>query len=410
MRTRTLKNWLPRHRTARAWDAWFPRARRFVQRARPAAAAELCNRARPGLRNDHARRWRLRRSGNSRRGRTRRQLTGACGAAEAVIEGAGGTTAAGGGVTQTRRRGHAAARWESADATGLSTTGATRCRTQRLNRRRSGWRGNRGRRPAAALVSPRRRRNHRARNRLLEAPAQLAGAQLRRRGCFFLLRDGSQHISRPGDVRQVNLGLDFFFAAQRARGLHRSRRGLGRAAQMDPHFIRFMILERTGMGLLLRHPDGGQRVENGFALNFQLPGEIVDSNLAHPAFLVLRVALRSSSQPHGVIVLHSHAIEGVRVCHDYSVVSGAEPAFGSCSSFGFFGGGFRFRFRRGCLLTFSGTSPRRPRRPQLPPRLPAQLLRRRLRLLLPHPRSRLRLQRRPLHLVPGWRSNYSPRD
>jgi len=46
-----------------------------------------------------------------------------------------------------------------------------------------------------------------------------------------------------------------------------------------------MLLKRTGMGLLLRHPDGGQRVEDGFTLNFQLPGEIVDSNLAHPAFL-----------------------------------------------------------------------------------------------------------------------------
>jgi len=60
---------------------------------------------------------------------------------------------------------------------------------------------------------------------------------------------------------------------------------------MDPHFFRFMFLERAGMGLLLRHPDDGKRVENGFAFNFQLPGEIVDSNLTHPAFLVLRVVL-----------------------------------------------------------------------------------------------------------------------
>ena len=60
---------------------------------------------------------------------------------------------------------------------------------------------------------------------------------------------------------------------------------------MDPHLFRFMFLERTGMGLLLCHPDDGKRVENGFAFNFQLPGEIVDSNLTHPAFLVLRVAL-----------------------------------------------------------------------------------------------------------------------
>jgi hypothetical protein len=96
---------------------------------------------------------------------------------------------------------------------------------------------------------------------------------------------------------------------------------------MDPHLFRFMILDGTGMGLLLRHPDGGQRVENGFTLNFQLPGEIVDSNLAHPAFLVLRFALRSSSRPHGVSVLHSHAIEGVRVCHDLFNCFGSRPGF-----------------------------------------------------------------------------------
>jgi hypothetical protein len=39
------------------------------------------------------------------------------------------------------------------------------------------------------------------------------------------------------------------------------------------------------MRLFLSHPDLRQHVENGFALDFQLSGEIVDSNLAHPAFL-----------------------------------------------------------------------------------------------------------------------------
>ena len=43
------------------------------------------------------------------------------------------------------------------------------------------------------------------------------------------------------------------------------------------------------MGLLLGHPDCFQDIENSLAFNFQLPSEIVDSNLAHPAFLVPRV-------------------------------------------------------------------------------------------------------------------------
>ena len=121
----------------------------------------------------------------------------------------------------------------------------------------------------------------------------------RRRNRFLLLGNGSQHISRPGDVGQIDLGLDLFFAANGTRGFRARRRRFGGAAQVDPHFFRFVILDGTGMGLLLRHPDGCQRVENGFALHFQLSGEIVNSNLAHPAFLVLRVALKSSLQPHG---------------------------------------------------------------------------------------------------------------
>jgi hypothetical protein len=55
-------------------------------------------------------------------------------------------------------------------------------------------------------------------------------------------------------MRQINLGLDFFFAAQRARGPRRRLR-FGRAADVGPYFFRFMLLERTGMGLLLRHSD-----------------------------------------------------------------------------------------------------------------------------------------------------------
>jgi hypothetical protein len=39
------------------------------------------------------------------------------------------------------------------------------------------------------------------------------------------------------------------------------------------------------MRLFLGHTDMRQSIENGFALHFQLSGEIVDSNLTHPAFL-----------------------------------------------------------------------------------------------------------------------------
>jgi len=74
---------------------------------------------------------------------------------------------------------------------------------------------------------------------------------------------------------------------------------------MSLHLFRFVLFQRTGMRLLLGHPDQWQHVEDGLALDFQLSGEIVDSNLAHPAFLAPRVVLRSSSQPHGVSVSHN---------------------------------------------------------------------------------------------------------
>jgi hypothetical protein len=105
------------------------------------------------------------------------------------------------------------------------------------------------------------------------------------RGCsLFPLRNRLQHISRPGDVRQVNLGFDFVFATQIAGGSRRGSRFRGRT-EVHPYFFCFEVFQRTGMGLLLGHPDCLQDIENSLAFNFQLPGEIVDSNLAHPAFL-----------------------------------------------------------------------------------------------------------------------------
>src|SRR5215469_3795330 len=104
------------------------------------------------------------------------------------------------------------------------------------------------------------------------------------------------------------------------------RRSFG-ATDVGTHFFRFVILDGTGVGLLLSHPDLRQRVKNGLALYFQFSGEIVNSNLTHPAFSLLPV--RSSSLPLGV---HSHRVENNCASHGYSVFSGTGPASGSCSS------------------------------------------------------------------------------
>jgi hypothetical protein len=98
-----------------------------------------------------------------------------------------------------------------------------------------------------------------------------------------------QHISRLGDVGQVDLGLDF--VAFRAAGTRSARRsGLRFGVEVSPHLFRFMVFQGAGMGLLFRDSDLWKYVENGFAFDFQLPGQIVDSNLAHPPF-------RSSDYP-----------------------------------------------------------------------------------------------------------------
>jgi hypothetical protein len=71
-------------------------------------------------------------------------------------------------------------------------------------------------------------------------------------------------------VRQINLGLDAFgFRARAARGFSRAFAG---ATQTHADFLRFMLFQRTGMRLLLGHPNFGQYVENSFALDFQLSG------------------------------------------------------------------------------------------------------------------------------------------
>jgi hypothetical protein len=97
-----------------------------------------------------------------------------------------------------------------------------------------------------------------------------------------LLGNGTQYIARPGNIREVNLCLDAFIARGTARGLCRTRRRIGAAAKMFAHQVRFVILERTGMRFLFRNTDRGQNVKNFLALDFQLTGQIVNSNLTHP--------------------------------------------------------------------------------------------------------------------------------
>ncbi len=116
----------------------------------------------------------------------------------------------------------------------------------------------------------------------------------RRRSGLLLLGNQFQHIARFGDVRQVDLGFDFVsfatvFRRARGRGLR-----LGGGAEVGPHLLCFMFFHGTGVRLLLGDADFHQHIENRFAFDFQLPGQIVNSNLTHPPFLCPAPLLKSS--------------------------------------------------------------------------------------------------------------------
>jgi len=104
-----------------------------------------------------------------------------------------------------------------------------------------------------------------------------------RRALLLLLGNQIEHISRLGDMRQVNLGLDLI---RFARGTRRTagRARLIRRPEVSPQFLRFVILHGTGMRLLLGDPNFGQHIEDRLALDLEFSGQIVDSNLTHPPF------------------------------------------------------------------------------------------------------------------------------
>jgi hypothetical protein len=109
--------------------------------------------------------------------------------------------------------------------------------------------------------------------------------RLRLRRCNRLLlfpNDCFQHISGLGYVGEINLRLDpVRLGTAGARGFRR-RGTFPRCAEVRSNFFSFVVFQGTGMRLFLGDPNFRQHVENGFAFDFQLPGQIVNSNLAHP--------------------------------------------------------------------------------------------------------------------------------
>jgi hypothetical protein len=61
--------------------------------------------------------------------------------------------------------------------------------------------------------------------------------------------------------------------------------------------LRFIFFDGTGVGLLLGYSDLDKNIENRFALDLELSGQIVDSNLMHSALFppLFPVCLRAHS-------------------------------------------------------------------------------------------------------------------
>jgi hypothetical protein len=103
-----------------------------------------------------------------------------------------------------------------------------------------------------------------------------------------LLTDGIQYVAWPGDVGEIDLGLDLIAFSAAGTRLLRGRLRFAGSTQIGAHLLRFVLFHGTGVRFLLSNAYFRKCVENRFAFDFQLPGQIVNSNLAHSAFSFLR--------------------------------------------------------------------------------------------------------------------------
>jgi hypothetical protein len=102
------------------------------------------------------------------------------------------------------------------------------------------------------------------------------GGRTRRRLRLGLLRDRLQHIARLGDVRQVDLGLEFIHRRTAAR----TTRSTGLAVLLVVVFDLLGLIDLDGarVCLLLGNSDLAKNVEDHLALNLEFACQIIDSD------------------------------------------------------------------------------------------------------------------------------------
>jgi hypothetical protein len=91
------------------------------------------------------------------------------------------------------------------------------------------------------------------------------------------LSNGFQHIPGLGNVRQVNLRLEF---VGRRRGCARATAAAGRLlGKILLNALGFIYFDGTGVRFLLGDADLDKNVEDRLALDLKFSGQIIDTNL-----------------------------------------------------------------------------------------------------------------------------------
>ena len=115
------------------------------------------------------------------------------------------------------------------------------------------------------------------------------------------LRNRLEHIARFGDVRKIQLALEFVCRCAR-RGTSGAGLGVLRKVFLDP--LRFVHFDGTGVRFLFGYTNLDESIEDHLALYLELPRQVVNSNLLHSALF----------PPYCPARLSCHSILTVKFC------------------------------------------------------------------------------------------------
>jgi hypothetical protein len=91
-------------------------------------------------------------------------------------------------------------------------------------------------------------------------------------------------------MREIDLSLDLRLARARS-AVSSGSRASALSGKVFADSLGFIDFNRARVRLLFRYSNQDKNVKNGLALDFQFPGQIVDSNFAHPPCVFSKIRL-----------------------------------------------------------------------------------------------------------------------